>query len=186
MKRIILFGDSLMAGYKNNYATSVVTKAVQKEFPDIAIINKSVPGATSREGIDFLPRRVQKPYELVVLGLGTNDASIQLGISAGAYAKNLQYFTNVIGRNKLILVGPSYTDWKRASDHSWPRTLQFELVAQECARHNSLPFLDLAKVLRDTGHPNDFLQDDGIHFNEQGNELFTGHINELIKKKLNR
>ncbi len=90
MKKIILFGDSILAGFKDGMPTDIIIDSLAQRFPNIEILNHSVPGATTQEGLDFLDLRVTPPYDLVVLGLGTNDASVNLGISAGRYAKNLE------------------------------------------------------------------------------------------------
>lgn len=184
MKKIILFGDSILAGFKDGMPTDIITNGLQEKVPNAKILNHSVPGATSEEGLDFLDLRVKKPYDLVVLGLGTNDASIKLGLTAGRYAKNLQDLVDRIGKDKVILMGPSYTNWKVDLDQAWPRTLQFELVAKECARRSKLPFLDLAAVLQKQTFPNELLQDDGVHLNDDGNKILIDHLTDLIKQKL--
>ncbi|CCI81452.1 SGNH/GDSL hydrolase family protein [Lactobacillus hominis] len=186
MKKIILFGDSILAGFKDGMPTDIITDSLAQRFPNIEILNHSVPGATTQEGLDFLDLRVTPPYDLVVLGLGTNDASVNLGISAGRYAKNLEELVELIGKQKVILMGPSYTNWKVATDQAWPRTLQFELVAKECSRKNELPFLDLAYVLNKHPYPNELLQKDGIHLNEAGNKILIDKLAELIKLKLEK
>ena len=151
MKKLILFGDSLLAGYIDGHATNIVTQGLQEKLPNFTIINNSVPGSTTEEAIDFYDLRI-KPfnYDLVILALGTNDANMQFGLSAGRYAHNLQVLVDLIGVDKTILMGPSYTNWKIAKDQAWPKTLQFELVAEQCHIENNIPFLNFAKVMRET------------------------------------
>ena len=120
-----VFGDSLLAGYIDGHATNIVTQGLQEKLPNFTIINNSVPGSTTEEAIDFYDLRI-KPfnYDLVILALGTNDANMQFGLSAGRYAHNLQVLVDLIGVDKTILMGPSYTNWKIAKDQAWPKTLQ--------------------------------------------------------------
>ena len=176
MKKLILFGDSLLAGYIDGHATNIVTQGLQEKLPNFTIINNSVPGSTTEEAIDFYDLRI-KPfnYDLVILALGTNDANMQFGLSAGRYAHNLQVLVD--------LMGPSYTNWKIAKDQAWPKTLQFELVAEQCHIENNIPFLNLAKVMCETSHPNDLLQKDGIHLNQEGNKLLIEKLAKLVKEK---
>ncbi len=54
MKKIILFGDSLLAGYINGHATNIVTQGLQEKLPKFTIINNSVPGSTTEEAIIFM------------------------------------------------------------------------------------------------------------------------------------
>lgn len=184
MKKLILFGDSLLAGYTDGRATNIVTQGLQEKLPKFTIINNSVPGTTTEEAIDFYELRI-KPfkYDLVILALGTNDANMQFGLSAERYAHNLQVLVDLIGADKTLLMGPSYTNWKIAQDQAWPKTLQFELVAQECHVENKIPFLNFAKVMRKTGHPNKLLQKDGIHLNKAGNKLLIEKLADLVEEK---
>lgn len=183
MQKIILYGDSILAGYRNGQATNLVTDALQTKFPNDEVINHSIPGATTEEGLDFLSLRVTDiDYDAVVLGLGTNDCSVQLGLSPGHYAANLDELVDEIGANKVVLMGPSYTNWEITEDHSWPRTLQFQLVAEECAKHNQLPFLNLAKVMEATDHPNELLEEDGVHLNDEGIDFLTEKLAPLIQE----
>ena len=109
---------------------------------------------------------------------------MQFGLSAGRYAHNLQVLVDLIGADKTLLMGPSYTNWKVATNQAWPKTLQFELVAEECHLENKIPFLNFAKVMRQTGHPNKLLQKDGIHLNNEGNRLLIKNLAELVKNKV--
>lgn len=169
MKKLILFGDSLLAGYIDGRATNIVTQGLQEKLPKFTIINNSVPGTTTEEAIDFYELRI-KPfkYDLVILALGTNDANMQFGLSAGRYAHNLQVLVDLIGADKTLLMGPSYTNWK---------------IAQECHVENKIPFLNFAKVMRQTGHPNKLLQKDGIHLNKAGNKLLIERLADLVEEK---
>ena len=47
MKKLILFGDSLLAGYIDGHATNIVTQGLQEKLPNFTIINNSVPGSTT-------------------------------------------------------------------------------------------------------------------------------------------
>lgn len=185
MKKIILYGDSIMAGFSNGHPTDIITAALQEKFPQTQIINRSVPGATTSEALDFLSLKVtDEDYDLVVLEFGTNDANARLGLRAGAYAYNLQTIIDQIGKKKVILVGPNYANWDVDPNMAWPRIIQFELVAQQCALANQVPFLDLAKLVRNQEHPRDYLQEDGIHLNRRGNEIFLKQLINLIATKI--
>ena len=184
-KKIILFGDSLLAGYTNGLPTDRVTNALINNLPQYNIINESIPGLTTEEAEDFLPKRVlNQHYDLVTLGLGTNDDSVYNGLNAGRYAYNLDKLVKKLDAKKVILMGPSYTNWKINPNQSWPRTLQFTLIAQHCSFIHHLPFLNLNKEMMESGHPNDLLQTDGIHLNQAGNKLLVNQLTNLINKKI--
>lgn len=185
MKKIILYGDSILAAYHHNHPTPLLLARLNKMLPNANIINHSIPGATSEEALDFLPLKVtNEDYDLVVLGMGTNDCTIKLGLSPGKYSWNLDELIEKIGYRKILLMGPAYTNWKIAQDHSWPRTLQFRLVAAQAAYKNKVPFLDLANDMILTGHPNQLLQADGIHLNNEGLDLLASDLVNQTKKVL--
>lgn len=185
MKKIILYGDSILAAYQHNHPTPLLLARLNKMLPNANIINHSIPGATSEEALDFLPLKVtNEDYDLVVLGMGTNDCTIKLGLSPGKYSWNLDELITKIGYHKILLMGPAYTNWRIAQDHSWPRTLQFRLVAAQAAYKNKVPFLDLANDMLLTGHPNQLLQSDGIHLNDEGLDLLASALANKTKKVL--
>ena len=41
MKKLILFGDSLLAGYTDGRATNIVTQGLQEKLPKFTIINRN-------------------------------------------------------------------------------------------------------------------------------------------------
>ena len=184
-KEIILFGDSILAGYVNGHPTDHITKSLQDNFPNYNLINASIPGLTTEEAEDFLPKKIYiHNYALIILGLGTNDDSVYDGLNAGRYAYNLDHLVAKLDPNKVILMGPSYTNWKVNQNQSWPRTIQFSLIAEHCSVIHHLPFLNLNKEMVKTGHPSDLLQADGIHLNKAGNKLLVNQLTNLINKKI--
>ena len=184
-KKIILFGDSLLAGYTDGHATDRVTNALKNKLTNFEIINESIPGLTTEEAEDFLAKRVlNQDYNLVTLGLGTNDDSVYNGLNAGRYAYNLDKLVKKLDPHKVILMGPSYTNWKVDQNQSWPRALQFSLIAEHCSIIHHLPFLNLSKEMMQTGRPNGLLQKDGVHLNHSGIELLTTKLSYLIKQKI--
>ena len=184
-KKIILFGDSLLAGYTDGHSTNRVTNALKNKLTEYEIINTSIPGLTTEEADDFLDKKIlTHKYDLVVLGLGTNDDSVYNGLNAGRYAYNLDKLVKKLNPNKVILMGPSYTNWKVDHNQSWPRTLQFNLIAEHCSIAHHLPFLNLNKEMMETNKPNSLLQKDGVHLNQSGIELLTTKLSYLIKQKI--
>ena len=77
VNKILLFGDSLMSGYglKENQALSIILENDLKDAGyNIKIINGSVSGDTSEDGLDRIEEYVfDNDIDLIVLGLGAND-----------------------------------------------------------------------------------------------------------------
>ena len=77
IEKVVLFGDSLMAGYglSNEYHLSVVLKeSLISDGLNIEVINGSVSGSTSSGGLNRAEWTLSEvDIDLMILGLGAND-----------------------------------------------------------------------------------------------------------------
>ena len=74
--KIMLYGDSLMAGYgltQNENLSSVLMNKIKKNYMDIDLINASVSGNTSKDGLARLKWSLEDKPAVLVLCLGSND-----------------------------------------------------------------------------------------------------------------
>jgi acyl-CoA thioesterase-1 len=74
---ILILGDSLSAGYRlqaNESWVNLLDEKLKKENIDYAVINGSVSGATSADGLQALPNllKIYQP-QILVVALGSND-----------------------------------------------------------------------------------------------------------------
>ena len=102
--RILLYGDSLMAGYglaqKNHLATVLENNLISKGL-NVKVINASVSGDTSAGGLNRLNWILsEEKFDLFVLGLGAND--MLRGISPEETEKNLEKIIQKVLERKLI------------------------------------------------------------------------------------
>ena len=100
--KVMLFGDSLMAGYgltQNYHLDKVLHKKFQAQ--NIKFINASVSGDTTKGGLDRLDWSLNDRPDLVILGLGAND--MLRGINPDITRKNIDLMIQKI-RNKNIKV----------------------------------------------------------------------------------
>ena len=92
LEKIVLFGDSLMAGYglpAEQHLSVVLQNQLQAKGYKIQVINGSVSGSTSSGGLNRIEWTLQEPgIDLVILGLGAND--MLRGISPDATKANLE------------------------------------------------------------------------------------------------
>ena len=104
--KVMLFGDSLMAGYglTNNHHLDKVLKSKFKD-PNIKFINASVSGDTTKGGLDRLDWSLSDNPNLVILGLGAND--MLRGINPDTTKQNLdKMLKKITDKNiKVILAG---------------------------------------------------------------------------------
>jgi acyl-CoA thioesterase-1 len=101
--KVILFGDSLMAGYgltRNHH----LDKVLQKKFDEqnIIFINASVSGDTSKGGLDRLDWSLDDKPNLIFLCLGAND--MLRGINPDVTRDNLEMIIKKIKQKKIKII----------------------------------------------------------------------------------
>jgi acyl-CoA thioesterase-1 len=177
IEKVILFGDSLMAGYglpKEHHLSIVLENNLKKDGFNIQVINGSVSGSTSSGGLNRAEWSLSDPgIDLIILGMGAND--MLRGIQPDETKKNLEQIIE-IAKNKeieIILAGMI-----APSTHGIKYKKDFDVIYTKLSKkHNLLliPFLLEGVAL----NPSLNLQD-GIHPNQQG----TIKISENIKKSI--
>ncbi|MFM7982441.1 MAG: GDSL-type esterase/lipase family protein, partial [Candidatus Fonsibacter sp.] len=73
--RIILFGDSLMAGYgltKPDHLSEALKSELKNLNIESEIINASVSGDTTKGGLNRINWTLEEKANLIILGLGAN------------------------------------------------------------------------------------------------------------------
>ncbi len=175
--KILLFGDSLMSGYglKENQVLSVILENDLREAGyNIKIINGSVSGDTSEDGLDRIEEYISGgDIDLIVLGLGANDMLRR--INPDRTERNLRNIIEIIKTNniEIILAGmrASPTNglaYKKKFDDIFPKLAkEYDLIL--------IPFL-LKKVALNPK----LNQSDGIHPNYEGAKVISKTIKESI------
>ena len=177
VNKILLFGDSLMSGYglKENQTLSIILENDLKEAGyNIKVINGSVSGSTSKDGLDRIEEYVfDSDIDLIVLGLGANDMLRR--ISPDQTENNLKNIIEIIKNNniKIILAGMKASPtnglaYKKKFDDIFPKLAEeYDLTL--------IPFL-LKKVALNPK----LNQSDGIHPNYEGAKVISETILEAI------
>lgn len=133
VQNILVFGDSLSAGYGIARADSWVNLLqfeLKKTHPQFTVVNASISGETTAGGLRRISRALQehKPA-VVILGLGAND-----GLRGSAIAeieKNLHQIIKQAkqAKSKVLLLGiqlpPNYgPDYTRRFQSLYPKLAQ--------------------------------------------------------------
>ena len=177
IEKVILFGDSLMAGYglpKEQHLSLVLESNLVRSGLNIKVINGSVSGSTSSGGLNRAEWSLSEPgIDLIILGLGAND--MLRGIQPDETEKNLEEIINIAKTKKIniILAGMVAPDthgkkYKEDFDGIYPKlSKKYNLTL--------IPFLLEGVALNPSLN-----QQDGIHPNEDG----TIKVSETIKKSI--
>ena len=109
IENVILFGDSLMAGYglsKEQHLVTVLQKNLNDSGYNFKVIDGSVSGSTSASGLNRVEWSLSQPdIDLIILGLGAND--MLRGISPIETKKNLEQIIQIakLKNIEIILAG---------------------------------------------------------------------------------
>lgn len=174
-QKILVLGDSLSAGYNiplEKGWVNLLRQELLKENPNIEVINASVSGDTTGQGLSRLKPLIEKHKpDLLVLELGGNDGL--RGIAPQLIKRNLAKMIDIAKSNdsEVLLLGmhilPNYG--KRYTE----------------AFHQN--YMDLAKekqtmlvpfFLENVGDKPELMQKDGIHPNESAQPTL---LNNIIK-----
>ena len=186
IENVILFGDSLMAGYglpQEKHLAIVLQNNLNDSGYNLKVIDGSVSGSTSAGGLNRAEWSVSQPdISLMILGLGAND--MLRGISPIETKKNLEKIIEIakLKNIEIILAGmiaPTThgRDYKTKFDNIYPTLAKKHNL-------NLIPFLLEGVALK-----LEFNQDDNIHPNEKGTLILSNilkkNIIKIIKNKNN-
>lgn len=179
IKTLLVVGDSLSAGYgfdpKQGWV-SLLNERIQKQGLPYRVINMSVSGNTTSNGVTSLPAAL-KEYKptWVIIGLGSNDGL--RGLSTVEMKKNLNQMIEVskAANAKVLLVG-----FLIPVNYGPVYRKQFEAVFQEVATRYQIPQVPF--LLKDVALNPDLMQDDGLHPNAKAQPKLVETVWPYLKK----
>ena len=177
IEKVVLFGDSLMAGYglPNEHHLSVVLEDnFKKDGLNIKIINSSFSGSTSSGGLNIAEWSLSEPgSDLIILGLGAND--MLRGIKPEETEKNLEEIIKIANNKsiKIIIAG-----MVAPTTHGAEYKKEFDAIYPKLSKKYNLPLIPF--LLEGVALDPSLNQQDGIHPNKQG----TIKVSETIKKSI--
>jgi acyl-CoA thioesterase-1 len=182
-KTILIFGDSLTAGYGledvNDAFPAIIQNKVDSLSLDYTVVNSGVSGETTAGGKSRIDWVLNQPIDIFILELGANDGL--RGIPLTETRQNLQAIIDaVLEKNadaKIILAG------MQLPPNMGPEYItEFRTIFPDLAKKNELyliPFL-----LKDVGGVAELNQDDGIHPTEEGHKILAKNVWAVLEKVL--
>ena len=175
--KLLILGDSLSAGYRlpaEQAWASLLAERWQKLSPPIAVVNGSISGNTSAQGLERLSTLLEqhKP-NWVLIELGANDG-LQ-GLSVEQLETNLQQIIDKITQSgakpllMLIRIPPNYG--KRY-------TSSFEKIYSKLAQDNHIPLLPF--YMETVITKPEWIQQDGIHPTEEAQPSITDFMEKQL------
>ncbi len=174
--KIMLYGDSLMAGYglsQNQNLASALSSKFKISESKVKIINASVSGNTSSNGLARLDWSLEDKPNIVILCLGAND--MLRGMDPKLTKQNLNKIIEKMLKNgsKVILAG-------MRSPESMGQNYQqkFDLIYQELAEEHDVIFMPF--LLDGVALEKDYLQSDFKHPNALGINIMASNLYPYI------
>ena len=183
IENIILFGDSLMAGYglpQEKHLAIVLQNNLNDNGYNLEVVDGSVSGSTSAGGLNRAEWSLSQPdINLIILGLGAND--MLRGISPIETEKNLEKIIEIAKLKKIEII---IAGMIAPTTHGFSYKKKFDNIYPKLAKKydlNLIPFLLEGVALKP-----DLNQDDGMHPNAKGtlivSDTLTKSIINFIKK----
>tara|TARA_A100001011_G_scaffold73687_1_gene75621 strand:- start:515 stop:1123 length:609 start_codon:yes stop_codon:yes gene_type:complete len=181
IEKIVLFGDSLMAGYglpNEHHLSVVLQESLESKGYNIEVINGSVSGSTSSGGFNRANWTLSEPdIDLIVLCLGAND--MLRGIKPNETKKNLEKIIQLAqDKNiKVILAGMI-----APSSHGYKYKKKFDKIFPDLANKFKLKFIPF--LLDGVAMRPELNLSDGIHPNKKGTIVISNTLEKIILKNL--
>lgn len=190
MKTLVLFGDSITAGYGEEAITPILQNLIAADLAEqaleaVRIINAGMPGDTTEDALKRLKSEVLAVNpELVTVFFGANDTNSERLVPLENYIKNLQEMIQAIGKEKVLLLTPPYVDCARKPTRNDERIQQYVNQVIALGKQQEIPVINLYQAMVNYPGTNEFLQKDGLHFSKSGYELLAALIVREIKGRL--
>ena len=178
---IMLYGDSLMAGYglnqNENLSSALAAKFNLKETA-VLIINASVSGNTTSNGLARLDWSLGESPNIVILCLGAND--MLRGIDPKYIKENLNTMISKINESgsKVILAG-----MRSPKSMGGIYQQRFDQMYREIAEEHNLTFMPF--LLEGIALEKKYLQNDYKHPNALGIQVMANNLYPYILKSMN-
>ncbi len=186
MTKIILFGDSITAGYSKGKVTDQLTRRIKASFPAADVVNAGIPGETTREALLRVSRDVlQYTPDVVTLFFGANDVAENRHLSLADYEANLKQLISLIGPKRTVLVtGPYTNQQEQGKQRPLSRIEAYVESALRIGKDSLCTTVPLYEMMQRSGRPDEWLQSDGLHFSEAGYTQLAALMTEAIRKTM--
>ncbi|MDC0226788.1 arylesterase [Alphaproteobacteria bacterium] len=179
--KIILFGDSLMAGYgldSSNHLDLLLKEDLLKLNFQSTVVNSSVSGDTTSGGLNRLNWSLQDDYNLFILGLGAND--MLRGIAPEITKINLaNIIKTVLDKNIPVLL----TGMQAPSSYGNVYQKSFNEMYSNLAAEFKISFYPF--LLEGVALNPELNQADGKHPNIKGVKIISQNLAKKIINVLN-
>ena len=174
--KIMLYGDSLMAGYglsQNENLASELTRNFEDNNFSVIIINASISGNTSKNGLSRVAWSLGDKPNIVVVCLGAND--MLRGLNPSLTMENLDLIISKFNQsNSIVILAGMQSPESMGPDYK----IQFDGIYPDLAAKYDLIFMPF--LLEDIALEKKNLQADYKHPNKRGIKVIARNLYPYI------
>lgn len=178
-KRIVVFGDSLTAGYGlddvNDAFPGVLQTMIDSLQLKYTVVNSGVSGETTAGGRNRIDWILSQKPDVFILELGGNDGL--RGVSLKETRQNLQSIITSVQTKypdcQIVLAGMQIPP-NLGQDY----TTEFKNIFPELAEKNNIKLIPF--LLEDVGGIQELNQPDGIHPTKEGHQIVANNVWEIL------
>ncbi|MDX2504224.1 MAG: arylesterase [Gammaproteobacteria bacterium] len=180
-RTILLLGDSLSAGHgieQGKNWTDLLQHRLNKNNQGVQLINASISGDTSANGLNRLPGAIEQYQpELIIIELGGNDGL--RGLSISHIRNNLESLiqSGLDARATVLLM-----EIRIPPNYGKKYTQAFSRIYPQLAKKYSLPLIPF--ILNQIALKPELMQADGIHPNEKAQAEIMETLWQALKPLL--
>ncbi|MDA9956092.1 arylesterase [Candidatus Pelagibacter sp.] len=181
IENVILFGDSLMAGYglsQEKHLSVVLQKNLKDKGYNLEIIDGSVSGSTSASGLNRALWSLSEPnIDLMILSLGAND--MLRGINPTETEKNLEKIIQITQKKNIDII---LAGMLAPISHGHTYKKKFDNIYPKLAKKYNLDLIPF--LLEGVALNSELNQEDGMHPNERGTLIISKTLQLSIVNKI--
>lgn len=178
-KKVILFGDSLTAGYgleKGEAFPEILQQKIDSLGLSYRVVNAGLSGETTSGGKNRIDWVLKQNVDVFVLELGANDGL--RGIPVAETKNNLQEIIDFVREQnpeiEIILAGMQIPP-----NMGQEYTREFRAIFPDLAEENNVKLIPF--LLEDVAGIPELNQQDGIHPTAEGQEILAENVWDVLK-----
>ncbi len=199
MNTILAFGDSLTYGAWDSEGGWVarLRKAVEARGKDWLVYNLGVSGDNSRLLLERLENEILPRLKhldegerlIIILAEGTNDAQVNTKtlenkIPIQEFKENMKKAIKICKRytDSILVIGPSRVgdnafplEWDENKGYRNEDLKRYESELEKLSQAEDVTFLGPSAIFS-----NEFVSEDGLHWNDDGHKAIAGAVFNLI------
>src|SRR5699024_5017826 len=166
MTNLVLFGDSITAGITDGYPCPILSNEVRKYFPNIEILNRSVPEDRTDLALSHIQSDViQSSPDILIIFFGAYDVSDSVP-DYQTFIANIKEMVTLIGTQKCILITPGITGTSLQTLYPNQKLSQYAQGIVALAEELNVACYDWHSVATEY-EASELLQADDIHYSKK-------------------